>query len=208
MTSSLLAKGACLATLLLVSWGSLPLRAGPPGVVNLRSVVVRKGILANGNPTDVEIKEVVPALRMGIDVPPSQAPELAPVPELYAFERINHAQDLTVEMAKKLVCHAVQSKVTKEIIQEMIQDEKTFPARHRIWVRYLVFITQSNLKVMFVDNNFEPEPPKGAMAASTYFMEDGVWKPWVTDVKKMLELTHAFSVGDANNLKAFFHEDK
>ncbi len=126
----------------------MPLRAGPPGVVNLRSVVVRKGILVNGNPTDVEIKEVVPALRMGIDVPPSQAPELAPVPELYAFERINHAQDLTVEMAKKLVCHAVQSKVTKEIIQEMIQDEKAFPSRYRLWVRYLVFITQGNLRAM------------------------------------------------------------
>ena len=216
MKSSPIARAAvqvlCLAALM-IAWGSSPpLRATTPGITNLKSIVIRKGILVNGNPTDVEIKQVVPALRVGMDVPPSQGPESASVPELYAFERLEHPQGLTVETAKLLVCRAGQSKITKAYLQQMIkyviEDEQLVPERHRIWARYLVFITQGNLKAMFVVYNFEEKPPVGPMAASSYVMEDGAWKAWATDVQKILELSNAFNVCDANNLSRFFREEK
>ena len=199
---------ACI-TVLLITWGSaLSLSAAPPAKTQVKSIAIRKGILVNGQPTDVEIKELQPALPAGVDAVPSPSADLAPVPELYAFERIEHPQNLPVEEAKKIVCQAGLPKVTNEALASMVKDAKSVPARHHLWARYLVFFTQGSLKAMYVVYNFDDKPVAGLLSASPYLLEDGVYKSWLADFDKQGEFQRAFSISNANDLARFFHEAK
>ena len=196
-------------TALLLTWGSAPsLSAAPAAKTQVKSIAIRKGIQVNGQATDVEIKELQPALAAGVDAVPSPSADLAPVPEIYAFERIEHPQNLPVEEAKKLVCRAGLPKVTKEALDSMIKDAKSVPARHRLWARYLVFFTQGSLKAMYVVYNFDDKPVAGVLSASPYLLEDGVYKSWLADFDKQAEFQKAFSISSVNDLARFFHEAK
>ncbi len=198
----------CIASVLM---GSQPLWSQsslPQSLPKSKSSVVKKGISVNGKLTDVEIKEVSPAIHVGLDTPVSQVPGLAQFPELDAFARIQHPQDLSVEAAKSLIPTADRTEITMEGVQSMVKDAQVHPERHRIWVRNLVFITQGELKAMYVCFNFEEAPPTGPMALSPFILENGKWKPWTIEFEKQHELENAFDIFEPNNENLFFHSDK
>ncbi len=172
-----------------------------------QSTVIRKGISVIGMPTDVEIKKVSPAIRLGLDRPVSQVRELAQIPELDAFARINHPQDLSVEVAKSLTCRAGRAGINEKSLRLLIADTQAHPERHRMWVRNLVFITQGDLKVMYVCFNFEEAPPGGPMVLSPFVLEGGVWKSWTKDLAKSREFENAFHLSESSDEKRFFRDE-
>ena len=178
------------------------IRNGPP--VNLQSITVRKGIVIDGISVDVEIKRLDPPVHVGLDMDSKRLRDIDRIPELSGFARIKHPQLATLDEIKYWVCRDGQNKVTKQNLEYHAKDEREHPDRHDHWVRYLVFITQKDLKALYICFNFERSEPVGPLVVSPYLWEDARWKSWIGNVGYFKLHTKYFDLGEASRPQEFF----